>query len=52
MAAIDIPAIKLEYAFSVTMNFAERIDFIGPRGGKGYVPPASGVIYGPMLSGR
>lgn len=52
MAELSIPEIELEYAFSITMNFAERIDFKGPRGGKGYVPPATGVISGPMLSGR
>jgi hypothetical protein len=52
MADLQIPGIKLEYAFSITMAFNERIDFQGPRGGKGYVPPYTGEIYGPMLSGR
>ena len=52
MADLQIPGIELEYAFSVTITFAERIDFIGPRRGKGYVPPASGIISGPMLNGR
>lgn len=52
MATADIPGIRLEYAFSITMYFKERIDFIGPRGGKGYVPPSSGEISGPLLNGR
>ncbi|MDG2175549.1 MAG: DUF3237 domain-containing protein [Gammaproteobacteria bacterium] len=52
MAELQIPGLELEYAFSVTMQFAERIDFQGPRGGKGYVPPASGEVYGPLLKGR
>ena len=42
MADLQIPGIELEYAFSVEIFFAERIDFVGPRRGKGYVPPASG----------
>ncbi len=52
MADLQIPGIELEYAFSVEMFFAERIDFVGPRRGKGYVPPASGTISGPLLSGK
>ena len=52
MADADIPRIELEYAFSITMYFNERIDFVGPRGGKGYVPPMRGDIYGPLLNGR
>jgi hypothetical protein len=52
MADLQIPGIELEYAFSITMAFAERIDFVGPRRGKGYVPPASGTVYGPLLNGR
>jgi len=52
MAELKIPGIELEYAFSISMTFAERIDFIGPRRGKGYVPPASGLVYGPLLNGR
>lgn len=52
MADLQIPGIELEYAFSVEIAFAERIDFVGPRRGKGYVPPASGTITGPLLSGR
>lgn len=52
MAALEIPGIELEYAFSITMNFNERIDFVGPRGGRGYVPPMRGEIYGPRLSGQ
>lgn len=51
MANDAVPGIELEYAFSITMNFEERIDFQGPRGGKGYVPPSKGVISGPMLNG-
>lgn len=42
MADLQIPGIELEHAFSIEMFFAEGIDFLGPRGGKGYVPPASG----------
>jgi hypothetical protein len=52
MADLQIPGIELEYAFSIQITFAERIDFIGPRRGKGYVPPASGTISGPLLNGR
>lgn len=52
MATPDIPGIELEYAFSITMHFAERIDFVGPRGGKGYVPPMKGDIRGPLLQGE
>lgn len=52
MATPEIPGLKLEYAFSITMNFNERIDFVGPRGGKGYVPPERGEIRGPLLSGE
>jgi len=52
MADLQIPGLELEYAFSVTIYVAERIDFKGPRGGKGYVPPARGEVYGPLLNGR
>ncbi|MDT8398961.1 MAG: DUF3237 domain-containing protein [Pseudomonadales bacterium] len=52
MADLQIPGIELEYAFSISMVFNERIDFVGPRGGKGYVPPASGTVSGPRLNGR
>lgn len=52
MADLQIPGIELEFAFAVEIIFAERIDFIGPRRGKGYVPPASGTISGPLLNGR
>lgn len=52
MAELQIPGIELEYAFSITMYFEERIDFVGPRGGKGYVPPVRGDISGPMLNGQ
>ncbi len=52
MADLQIPAIELEYAFTIEMNFAERIDFVGPRRGKEYVPPASGTVSGPLLNGR
>ena len=52
VAELEIPGLELEYAFSVTMHFNERIDFVGPRGGKGYVPPMSGEVYGPMLNGK
>ncbi|MCP5145386.1 MAG: DUF3237 domain-containing protein [Gammaproteobacteria bacterium] len=50
--AEQIPGIDLEYVFSVRINFKERIDFVGPKGGRGYVPPASGDIWGPRLTGR
>src|SRR5690606_23714489 len=49
---MQVPGIELEYAFTIEMNFAERIDFVGPRRGKGYVPPASGTVSGPLLNGR
>jgi hypothetical protein len=50
--AENIPKIELEYVFSVRIYFKERIDFVGPRGGRGYVPPASGEVWGPRLNGR
>ena len=52
MADQAIPRIDLEYAFSIRIIFKERIEFTGPYGGRGYVPPASGEIWGPRLQGR
>ena len=52
MADINIPTIELEYAFSVRIVFKERIDFIGPKGGRGYVPPSYGEVWGPRLQGK
>lgn len=52
MAEPQIPGLRLDYAFSLVMYFDERIEFVGPREGRGYVPPVSGEIVGPMLSGR
>ena len=52
MADNAISPLNLEYAFTVTMYFNERIDFKGPRGGKGYVPSERGEISGPLLNGR
>ena len=51
MAEQAIPKIDLEYVFSVRIFFKERVTFMGPRGGRGYVPPSSGEIWGPRLKG-
>ncbi|HKJ75067.1 MAG TPA: DUF3237 domain-containing protein [Alphaproteobacteria bacterium] len=52
MADRQIPKIDIEYVFSIRIFFKERVTFMGPRGGRGYVPPASGEIWGPRLQGK
>ncbi len=47
-----VPKIELEYAFSVRIFFKERIEFEAPKHGRGYVPPASGEVWGPRLQGK
>jgi hypothetical protein len=51
MAEQAIPKIDLEYVFSVRIFFKERVTFMGPHGGRGFVPPSSGEIFGPRLTG-
>ena len=48
----SIPKIELEYAFSVRIFFKERVEFEAPGHGRGYVPPASGEVWGPRLQGK
>ncbi|GGH36973.1 DUF3237 domain-containing protein [Microbacterium album] len=44
--------IELEWAFSVRIDFTERIQFKTPAGKRSYVPAAGGEIWGPRLQGR
>jgi hypothetical protein len=50
----DTPGLGLEYVFSIRIFLKERIRFspVTPRGGRFYVPPARGDVFGPRLQGR
>lgn len=48
----SIGSIELEYAFSIRIDFTERIRFQTPAGKRSYVPAAGGEIWGPRLQGR
>jgi Protein of unknown function (DUF3237) len=48
----EIPAIELEYAFSVRIDFKERHLWQTPVGKRGWVPATGGEIWGPRLQGR
>ena len=52
MAETPIPKIKLDYAFSIRIDFSERISIQGPRRRRTYVPAAGGEIFGPRLQGK
>jgi hypothetical protein len=47
-----VEPIELEYAFSIRINFEERLRFESPAGKRVYVPAVSGEIWGPRLQGR
>ncbi len=49
---IAVPTIDLEYAFSIRIDFAERVRFTSPVGKRVYVPAVSGEVWGPCLKGR
>lgn len=51
---LTIPTLKLELAFQVRLFFKERLRFspTTPMGGRVYVPPDGGEIWGPRLQGR
>lgn len=44
----------LEFAFRIRILFKERVQFAPttPSGGRVYVPPAGGDVFGPRLNGR
>jgi hypothetical protein len=44
--------IELEYAFSIRIDFKERLQFKTPAGKRSYVPATGGEIWGPRLQGR
>lgn len=50
----DVKAIGLEFVFRIRILFKERIVFspTTPNGGRVYVPPAGGDVFGPRLNGR
>ncbi|TJY69655.1 DUF3237 domain-containing protein [Arthrobacter sp. CAU 1506] len=48
----SIGSIELEYAFSIRIDFTERVRFQTPAGKRSYVPAAGGEIWGPRLQGR
>lgn len=50
----DVEALRLEFVFRVRILFKERILFAPttPSGGRVYVPPAGGDVFGPRLNGR
>jgi hypothetical protein len=49
--AVEIPGIDLEYAFSIRINFKERVRYETPAGHRVYVPADSGEVWGPRLNG-
>jgi hypothetical protein len=48
----SIGSLELEYAFSIRIDFTERVRFQTPAGKRSYVPAAGGEIWGPRLQGR
>jgi hypothetical protein len=52
MSTVEAP--RLEYAFSVRIEFKERLRFepTTPMGGRVYVPVTGGTVSGPRLQGR
>ena len=50
----DVAPIGLEFAFRIRILFKERVIFspTTPNGGRVYVPPAGGDVFGPRLTGR
>lgn len=50
----ESPGIDVEYVFSIRIFLKERIRFdpVTPRGGRFYVPPVRGDVFGPRLQGR
>lgn len=52
MAEHPVPKIKLDYAFSVRIDFSERVVIDGPVRSRVYVPPSGGEIWGPRLQGK
>ena len=50
----DVAPMGLEFAFRVRILFKERVLFAPttPNGGRVYVPPAGGDVFGPRLKGR
>lgn len=52
--AHPLPELRLEYAFSIRIDFRDRLEFGSgtPRGGRGYVSVAQGKIEGPLLQGK
>ena len=52
MAQSDIPAINLEYAFSMRIENSGRIVFEGEMRSRVFEPATGGEVWGPKLQGR
>lgn len=52
MPPLQVPDLKLEFAFRIKILFKDRHFFEGPRGRRAFVQPFAGVVEGPLLNGR
>ncbi|MBV7411112.1 DUF3237 domain-containing protein [Maritimibacter sp. DP1N21-5] len=52
MPPLEVPELKLEFAFRIKILFKDRHFFTGPKGRRAFVQPFGGVVEGPLLNGK
>ena len=52
MAQPDIPAVNLDYAFTIRLETSGRVEFEGRMRSRAFEPVSGGEVFGPKLTGR